>query len=82
MKKSEKNDLFKWCASLSDKEIEKAYYDSVYDSLGSFCDDMYEFGYDLRDIEERQKFEKYLGEKADILGTLCRLRGIKLWEGK
>lgn len=82
MKKSEINDIYKWCASLSDKELEKAYYDLVFDSLGSLCEDMYDLGYDLRDIEERRKFEKYLGEKADLLGTLCRLRKIKLWKAK
>ena len=41
---------------------------------------MYELGYDIADIVEREKYEKYLGQRADLLGTLCEQRGIKLWE--
>ena len=80
MKKSEKNAIVKWAASLTDEELEKAYYDAVYDSLGSQTEEMYERGYDIRDIEEREKHEKYLGEKSSVLGMLCEERGIKLWE--
>ena len=59
MKKSEKNVLLEWAISLSDKELEDAYYSSVYDSLGSETDEMYELGYDIRDIKEREACEKY-----------------------
>lgn len=52
MKKSEKNAIVKWASSLTDKELEKAYYEAVYDSLGSQAEVMYERGYDIRDIEE------------------------------
>ena len=48
--------------------------------MGSQCDDMYELGYDIADIVEREKYEKYLGQRADLLGALCEQRGIKLWE--
>jgi len=41
---------------------------------------MYELGYDMADIREREKHEKYLAKKADLLGALCEKRGIKLWE--
>ena len=37
-------------------------------------------GVNIRDIEEREKHEKYLSKKADVLGALCEERGIKLWE--
>ena len=80
MTKSEKNALVKWAETLSDEELEKEYYKSVFDSLGSETEEMYERGYDLRDIEERDKFEDYLGEKSDILGQLCEKRGIELWK--
>ncbi|MDE6054417.1 MAG: hypothetical protein K2G55_11785 [Lachnospiraceae bacterium] len=80
MKKSEKNVLLEWAISLSDKELEDAYYSSVYDSLGSETDEMYELGYDIRDIKEREAYEKYLCEKSDILGSLCEKRNIMLWE--
>lgn len=80
MKAAEKNKLIKWAESLSDEELEKAYYDAVYDSLGSQVEDMYELGYDMRDIKERESHEKYLAQKSDILEDLCEKRGIKLWE--
>lgn len=80
MKKSEKNDLIKWAENLTNEELEKEYYDAVNDSLGSQTEAMYELGYDMADIREREKHEKYLAEKADILEALCEKRGIKLWE--
>ena len=41
---------------------------------------MYERGWDRQDIIEREKYEKWLGQKADLLEQLCYERGIKLWE--
>lgn len=82
MKKSEKNAILKWGETLTNEELEKEYYDSVLDSLGSETDEMYELGYDIRDIEEREKYERFLCEKSDILESLCKDRGIRLWEGK
>ena len=42
-------------------------------------DDMYELGYDMTDILEREKYEKYMSQKADLLEMLCAKRDIKLW---
>lgn len=80
MKRSEKNNLVKWANALSDKELKDEYYEAVYDSLGSQTDKMYELGYDMRDIEEREAYEKYLCEKADVLENICTERGIGLWD--
>lgn len=80
MKKSEKNALLKWAETLTDEDLEKEYYNSIRDCLGSEVEEMYERGYDIRDIEERDKFEKYLSEKCDILEALCEERGIELWK--
>ena len=60
--------------------MEDAYYDAVYDYLGSKTEKMYELGYDSVDIAEQKRYEKYLGEKTAILERLCIERGIKLWE--
>lgn len=79
MKKSDKDDLIKWAESVTDEELEKEYYEAVNDSLGSLTEDMYELGYDMADIREREKHEKYLAEKSAILEALCEERGIKLW---
>ena len=80
MKKSDKDALIKWAENLTDEELEKEYYEAVNDSLGSQTEDMYELGYDMADIREREKHEKYLAEKSSILEALCEKRGIKLWE--
>ncbi len=80
MRKTEKNAIIKRAKSLTDEELEKEYYDAVYDSLGSQTDKMYELGYDVVDIKERERYEKYLCERSSLLGDLCEQRGIKLWE--
>lgn len=80
MTKKERNDIIKFAEKLNDNELEKEYYDASYYCLGSQCEDMYEFGYDIVDIAEREKYEEYLGQRADLLEYLCYQRGIKLWD--
>lgn len=80
MTRKERNALVKWAKGLSDTELETEYYNAVYDSLGSQTEAMYELGYDMRDIQEREEFEKFLSIKADILENECSKRNIKLWE--
>lgn len=80
MKKSEKNALLKWAKGLTNEELKEEYYDAVYNSLGSLTENMYELGYDIRDIEEQENTRSIQGEKSDILCFLCKERGIKLWE--
>lgn len=82
MKKSEKNEILKWAATKSDAQLEKEYYDGVYDSLGTLVDGMIELGYDLVDIQERREYEKFLREKSDLIGWVCEQRGIELWKEK
>lgn len=79
MTKSERSKIIKWANNLTDEELEKEYYDSVMDCLGSQTEDMYELGYDMVDILEREKYEKWLCQKSYLLGALCEGRGIKLW---
>lgn len=80
MTKSEKNSIIKWAKTLTDDELEKEYYRAAWDVLGSQAEKMYERGWDMPDIIERAKFEKWLMRKADLLEQLCYERGIKLWE--
>lgn len=80
MTRKERNTLVKWAKGLSDAELETEYYNAVYDSLGSQTEAMYEMGYDMRDIQDREEYEKFLSNKADILENECSMRGIKLWE--
>ena len=80
MTKSERNKIIKWANTLTDDELEEEYYRAVYDTLGSRAEEMYERGWDMQDVIEREKYEKYLGQKCDFLEQLCYGRGIKLWE--
>ena len=80
MTKKEKNEIIKWAAQLTNEELEKEYYKAVYDCLGSQTEEMYELGYDIQDIIEREKFEDYLCDRADVLEEICQQRGIKLWK--
>lgn len=80
MTKSERNQIIKWANTLTNEELEQEYYDTAWDTLGSEAEEMYERGWDMADILEREKYEKWLGEKCDVLEALCYERGIKLWE--
>ena len=80
MTKSEKNSIIKWAKTLTDEELEEEYYRASWDTLGSQAELMYEQGWDMQDIIEREKYEKWLSQKADLLEMLCFERGIKLWE--
>ena len=80
MTKSEKNQIIKWASTLTDDELEKEYYNAVFDTLGSQAEEMYERGWDMQDIIEREKYENWLDQKSDLLEQLCYERGIKLWE--
>lgn len=80
MNKAERNAIIKWSKSVSDEELEKEYYNSVYNSLGSETERMYELGYDIVDIRERERYEKYLCQRSSLLETLCEERGVRLWE--
>ena len=80
MTKSERNQVIKWTSTLTDKELEEEYYHAVFDTLGSEAEEMYERGWDMQDILEREKYEKWLGQRCDLLESLCYGRGIKLWE--
>lgn len=79
MKKSARNYLLKWANSLTNEELEHEYYDSVFSSIGSVSERMYELGYDMVDILEIMDHEHYLSEKASLLEDLCIERGIELW---
>ena len=79
MTKSEKSKIIKWTNTLTDEELEKEYYDAVFDTLGSQAEEMYERGWDMQDVIEREKYEDWLDQKCDLLERLCYDRGIELW---
>lgn len=80
MNQRELKKLKKWTDTLTNEQLEKEYYDAVYQTLGSQAEEMYERGYDIADIIEREKYEKDLGRQVDMLEYICTERGIRLWE--
>ena len=80
MTKSERNQIIKWANTLTNEELEQEYYDSVMDCLGSQAEEMYERGWDMQDVIEREKYEEWLGRRSTILEELCYGRGIELWK--
>lgn len=80
MNKREYAKLKKWADTLTDEELKKEYYDALFDSLGSQTEEMYELGYDIADILEREKHERWLSRQSDMLEKICSERGIALWE--
>ena len=86
MTKSEKNEIIEWANTLTDEELEEEYYDAVFETLvsqfetlGSQAEEMYEQGWDMQDVIERNEYEKWLDQKCDLLERLCCERGIELW---
>ena len=80
MTKAERKAIKDWASKLSNDELETEYYKAVFDSLGSEAEEMYERGWDMADVLEREKYERDLIVKSDILEKLCVERGIMLWE--
>ena len=80
MNKREFAKLKKWTDALTDEELEKEYYDAVFNTLGSQAEEMYERGYDEADIREREKYERWLSRQSYMLEAICRERGITLWK--
>ena len=80
MNLKEKNKIIKLANSLNDEDLEKLYYESVFDCLGSQVDDMYDLCYDICDIKEREKYEKYMLERSNILEHCCLNRNIELFK--
>ena len=80
MNKREYAKLKKWADTLTDEELKEEYYKITFQTLGSQAEEMYERGYDIADIQEREKYERWLSRQSDMLEDLCRQRGIQLWE--
>lgn len=80
MNKREYAKLKKWADTLTDEELKEEYYKITFQTLGSLAEEMYERGYDIADIQEREKHERWLSRQSDMLEDLCRQRGVQLWE--
>lgn len=51
--------------------------DGIFNATGGACEDaeeMYERGYDIADILEREKYEKWLSRRSNMLEMICSER--------
>lgn len=80
MLKKDKQAIYEWAAGLNDEQLKKEWWDTISKTLGSQAEEMYERGYDIEDIREQQKIEKYYSEESELLENLCKKRGITVWE--
>lgn len=80
MTKKEREAIVEWAHGVSDEDLKNEYYNLVDSVCNSLVDRMCDLGYDMRDIVEREKYEKFLSQKCDLLGQLCVERDIELWE--
>lgn len=80
MTNREKISIISKCTIMTDEELVNYYHSALLLSLGSQVEDMYDLGYDMADIKERENYEKYLVEKCDIIENMICARGINPWE--
>ncbi len=76
MLKKDKQAIYEWVAGLSDEKLKDAYFESMDKTLGSQAEEMYNRGYEIEDVRERAKLEKYLSEEYNLLEKLCYKRQI------
>ena len=57
MTRRDKERIKKRAREMTVEELEAEYYKAVFDCLGSQTERMYELGYDMADIMEREKIE-------------------------
>lgn len=77
MNKREYAKLKKWTDTLTDEQLKEEYYDAVFDTLGSQAEEMYERGYDIADILEREKYERWLSRQSSMFEMICLERGMR-----
>lgn len=80
MNKRDRRDFVRYLPGLSDFDLKAYYYQCVFESLGSEAEQMYELGYDVSDIVEREVYERELCERVDLIEAECSRRSIALWD--
>ena len=79
MNKFDSRAFVRYLSGLSDSDLEAYYYQCVFESLGSDAERMYELGYDIVDVVEREVYERELLKRVDLIEAECRRRSIALW---
>ena len=70
MNKRELAKLKKWTDTLTDEQLKKEYYDAMFKTLESQAEEMYERGYNIVDIKEREKYERWLWVSSEHVPLL------------
>lgn len=80
MRLDQKKSTIKECNSMNDDQLIDYYHETLFRTLGSQVEEMYDRGYEMADIKERISFEKYLREKCDVIMDVLRKRNLDPWE--
>lgn len=70
--------LKKWSVTISDEQLKKEYYYALSKTLSKPTKDMSDRGFDLADIREMEKFDRWLVRRFAMLRVICIERGIDL----
>ena len=79
MTKQDKAKCFERFAMLNDDQLLSEYHEQLLNTLGTQTDRMYELGYSMEDIKEREKFEKEMSEELHLYEECLNKRGIDIW---
>ena len=80
MKKSERNKLIKKYSTWTDEQLEKEYWNLLYnDVLGSQAEAMEEAGWEDIDVREQREYEDWADEVTNIIEGILLSRGIDVW---
>lgn len=80
MRLNQKKLIIKECVSMTDEKLIDYYHDILFLTLGTQVEDMQDMGYDMADIKERIRFEKYLIEKCDVIADILKERNLDPWK--
>ena len=79
MTKQDKAKCFERFAMMNDDQLLSEYHEQLLNTLGTQTDRMYELGYSMEDIKERERFEKEMSDELHLYEECLNKRGIDIW---
>lgn len=79
MTKQDKTKCFERFAMMNDDKLLSEYHEQLLNTLGTQTDKMYELGYSMEDIKERERFEKEISDELHLCEECLNKRGIDIW---
>ena len=79
MTKQDKARCFERFAMMNDNQLLNEYHEQLLNTLGTQTDRMYELGYSMEDIKERERFEKEMSDELHLCEKCLNKREINIW---